>query len=267
MKKLIAIDYDGTLENGSKEVSTRAQTVISKLVELGNVIVICTARSRYHTREIALNAKASRYIISSNGAEIYDIEKEQVLYDRYLDENDCIILLNYAIKNNLRIIFSCKEIEYVTNFTRNDKQILISKEVDAINFFKGKNVKQCMIIDKNIKQIEKSKEELETLNMNLKINNFSNNEDDEKWFTLINKLASKGEAIKELAKYLNIPTCDLIGIGNDYNDIPMFENVGTSIAVENSDTEVKKRANIIIESNSSDGVAKYLETLLNQNKK
>ena len=51
MKKLIAIDYDGTLENGSKEVSSRAQIVISKLVELG-VIVICTARLRYHTKNL-----------------------------------------------------------------------------------------------------------------------------------------------------------------------------------------------------------------------
>jgi len=264
MKKLIAIDYDGTLENGNGEISNSAQTNISKLVELGNMVVICTARSRYHTRDIALKAKASKIIISSNGAEIYDVEKEKILYSKYLDENDCIKILNYAIRNEIRIIFVCEEIEYVTNFIRNNKQILIPKEVDVIIFFKDKKVKQCMIIDSEIEKIDKAKKFVNSLNLNLKINNFSHEDDYEHWFTLINKSASKGEAIKIMSTYFNIPACNLIAIGNDYNDISMFETAGISVAVGNANVEIKKKAMIVIDNNNSDGVAKYLETLLSK---
>ena len=39
----------------------------------------------------------------------------------------------------------------------------------------------------------------------------------------------------------------------------MFEKAGTKVAVNNANKELKSLADVIIESNDDDGVAKYLE--------
>ena len=44
---------------------------------------------------------------------------------------------------------------------------------------------------------------------------------------------SKGIGIRKVLKYLGIKKPQSIGIGDDYGDIAMFEEVGLSIAVGN----------------------------------
>lgn len=51
LKYLIAIDSDGTLRHDDGTISDRTKIIVSKLVDLGNYVVICTARPRYHTKK------------------------------------------------------------------------------------------------------------------------------------------------------------------------------------------------------------------------
>ena len=54
----------------------------------------------------------------------------------------------------------------------------------------------------------------------------------------------------------------MIAIGDDFNDISMFEKVGYSVAVDNAHENVKKRVNEITLSNEDNGVAVFLEKML-----
>ena len=72
---------------------------------------------------------------------------------------------------------------------------------------------------------------------------------------------SKGLGIKETLKYLGIKKEESIGIGDDYGDIPMFEEVGLSIAVGNGKDEVKDKATYIAETIHEHGVKLALEDL------
>ena len=84
----------------------------------------------------------------------------------------------------------------------------------------------------------------------------------EKWFSIVNSNCSKGNAIKILIKYLNLPIENTIAIGNDKNDISMFEVVGLSVAVANASEDIKNKVDYITLSNDEDGVALFLESLL-----
>jgi hypothetical protein len=259
LKYLIAIDSDGTLRHDDGTISDRTKIIVSKLVDLGNYVVICTARPRYHTKKIVDESLASQILVSSNGTEIYDNDKKTLVFVAYVEKN-CIELYNYAKENDIRIIFVVDETEYVTHFIRNDKQKLLSNEIDINKFFEENKVKQCMILDNDKEKIEGFKKH--TIEIGLKINNFSNPYEEEQWFSVVTENSSKGEALVELAKYLNIPIENTIAIGNDYNDIPMFEIAGISVAVDNSNNSIKAHVDIVIKSNEDDGVAEYLETII-----
>jgi hydroxymethylpyrimidine pyrophosphatase-like HAD family hydrolase len=117
-----------------------------------------------------------------------------------------------------------------------------------------------MIIDSDISKLEMAKEFVK-LNNNIIIVNESSHLDEDPWFCVANKSASKGYALEYLSKYLSIPIQNTIAIGNDYNDVSMFQIAGTSVAVENAHDDIKKMAKVITKTNDEDGVAEFLEDL------
>ena len=90
---------------------------------------------------------------------------------------------------------------------------------------------------------------------------------EEKWFSIGNQNSSKGSALKYLADFLSIPIKNSIAIGDDRNDISMFQASGFSVAMGNSDSKIKSLADYVTTSNNSDGVAKFLERILNNQHK
>lgn len=264
-RKLILIDSDQTLRRNDGTISENTKNIIKKLTDNNYYVVICTGRPRYHTKKIKEVAAFSPIIISSNGAEIYDTDNDKIIDSSYIDKDECYKLIDYAVKHNLRLIVSVGDIEYVTKDVRNENQVLFDLK-NYKNQLVDKDIYQCMIIDSNILEVEKIRK-LVLSNGNLMIKNElainTNSEID--WFAVGNPDATKGSALVKLAEYLDIPINDTISIGNDYNDISMFEEAGFSVCVANGEEEVKKYADYITLSNDEDGVAIILEKILNNN--
>jgi hypothetical protein len=58
---------------------------------------------------------------------------------------------------------------------------------------------------------------------------------------------------------LNIPTEQIVTIGDMPADVYMFKKSGISIAMGNSTPDVKQAATFVTESNDADGFAKAME--------
>ena len=257
MPYLIAIDSDGTLRHSDGSISTRTKKIIEKLVIKGNIVTICTARPRYHTLKISEEVGINRFLISSNGTEVYDNLNNEIIYSAYLSPKYCKKIYLDVENIGIRAIFVCDNIEYATQFIRNNSQILLNE--NNIDNMLAKNIKQIMIIGKNKEKIKKYKSKVEKYNLN--IIDTSNDTKEEIWFSIISNKASKGTALKKLAEHLSIPMCKTVAIGNDNNDLSMIQVARVGVAVENATDELKKEANYITDSNDDDGVAKYLEKL------
>lgn len=63
---------------------------------------------------------------------------------------------------------------------------------------------------------------------------------------------------------LNIKKEETIAIGDDNNDLSMFEQVGYKVAVDNAIDIVKQKADEITLSNDEDGVAVFLDKILKE---
>lgn len=262
MKYLIAIDSDGTLRHSDGNISDKTKKIIKKVVDCGNIVVICTARPRYYTLKISNEVGLNEYLISSNGTEIYDNVNKKNIYSTYLPKEECKIIYQETKKLGLRVMFVAENTEYVTMFTRNDSQILLDDN-NAYTLLK-KEIKQIMIISKEKELVKKYKSSIEQKS-NLCVVDSSGEDKEELWFSVISSDSSKGNSLKVLAEYLDIPIKNTIAIGNDNNDISMIDIAGIGVAVENSTDQLKKHADYITKSNDEDGVADYLIKFLNNN--
>ena len=80
MQYLIAIDSDGTLRHSDGSISSRTKEIIEKLLRKGNIITICTARPRYHTLKMSEEIGINKFLISSNGTEVYDCSNNKIRF-------------------------------------------------------------------------------------------------------------------------------------------------------------------------------------------
>ncbi len=260
--KLIFIDSDDTLKKTDGTISNRVKKAIEKNIKVGNKIIICTARPRYQTLEVMKETGSDSIIVSSNGSEIYDSNDNKIIFNSFVDNDSVIKMVKYAYSKDIRLILTLENYDYVTKEIRNPNQKLLSKH-NYVEELTDCNVKQCMFIDKKREEIYKIKNILSNVNKLHIVDEINENSlYEEKWFSVSNSNCSKGNALRIVSKYLSIPIENTIAIGNDKNDISMFETAGFSVAVANASDEIKKLVDYTTLSNDEDGVAVFLESLI-----
>lgn len=82
---------------------------------------------------------------------------------------------------------------------------------------------------------------------------------DPHFLELLNSEVNKGYALKQLCQRLNIMPENVIAIGDEKNDISMFDFAGTAICMKNGNPEAKEAANYFTAANNDDGIAKALK--------
>lgn len=81
-------------------------------------------------------------------------------------------------------------------------------------------------------------------------------------FELSSRKASKGQALKRLAKQLNIPLEETAAVGDSLNDKSMLEAAGKGVAMGNAREDIKSIADAVTLTNDEHGVAHMMKHLL-----
>ncbi|MBQ1306724.1 MAG: HAD-IIB family hydrolase, partial [Erysipelotrichaceae bacterium] len=66
------------------------------------------------------------------------------------------------------------------------------------------------------------------------------------------KGVNKGQGLRKLAEYLNIPISETIAVGDSLNDLSMIKAAGLGIGVKNAADEIINDCNIILDSTNND---------------
>ncbi|HEX8115050.1 MAG TPA: Cof-type HAD-IIB family hydrolase [Kofleriaceae bacterium] len=74
--------------------------------------------------------------------------------------------------------------------------------------------------------------------------------------------ANKGVVIERLSRHLQVPLDRIAAIGDQPNDVLMFERAGLSIAMGNASDEVKRRATFVTTSYADEGFAHAIEHII-----
>jgi Cof subfamily protein (haloacid dehalogenase superfamily) len=79
------------------------------------------------------------------------------------------------------------------------------------------------------------------------------------YLDVTNKDANKGAVVDYLTRHIGVPAEEIATIGDQPNDVLMFERSGLSIAMGNASHEVQARASAVTDSYNDEGFAKAME--------
>lgn len=260
--KIVFVDLDGTLKNNNQKISIRNKEIIEKLFDIGILVVFTTGRPLNYTISLSKQFSASNYVISSNGAEIYNYFNKKIIYNSIIS-NEVLIKLNKLIKKyNLFFIANC----LLKSYTNKDFGDPGKKIINSLEDIFDEKISQLIVESYDIESMKKFKKELINI-PNIKISNKSRNPKDSNkilFYDITNKDVSKGNAIKILCDYLKIDINKTMAIGDSDNDIEMLQVSNVKIAMSNATDNLKKVANFVTLSNDQEGVAVVLEQLYDE---
>jgi len=259
---------------------------IKKAVEKGTQVVIASGRGAMSVQNLAIEVQADNYAICGNGAMIYDFNKNEIIYDKFLSKEKVIQLVQICEENsiyysvytdnsiitkslNYNVLFyhqenASKPDSKKTNIclTDNIYQYIIDRPENdyiKINICDDNNIIFNNII-KKLRQV-KGIDVLDVGHMSRKLMKFGTKlYSMEYYYTEItSKDVNKWGAIDFLINKLGINKEEVIAIGDNINDQTMLENAGLGVAMANSAPYIQKMAKIVAPNNNEDGVAKVIE--------
>lgn len=269
MIKMIVTDLDGTLLNEKGIVSRFTRKQLKKYKDKGLIITIATGRIYSMAVDALKSIKYVDYIITDNGACVYDIKEKKYIYSNYIGRdivkniynmfNERIKYINFCDKN-----YVFKYTEEKINLPRRFKIINSYKKIDS----KAKDITHITIaakINDEIFDVDKMiKENYPTLEPVIMQDSFAN----DKWLDIQVKNCNKLNTIKWLTNKKSIEKDEIIVFGDGLNDIEMVAAFPNGVAMNNALDEVKKNAKYITEySNNQNGVALFLEEYFKKNLK
>ena len=93
MYKLIAIDLDGTLLNSYGIISEEDKVVLKKAIENDVKIILTSGRSIMSVKNFANEIGANDCIICGNGSLVYNIQKDEIIYKKYIDKKKVLQII------------------------------------------------------------------------------------------------------------------------------------------------------------------------------
>lgn len=290
MYNLIAIDLDGTLLNSNGIMSNVTKETLQKINDKDIKIVLASGRMVDSIKTISNEIGNQKYLIAGNGAIVYDIEKQEILYRNYLKKEKVLDVIKICEENSIyyniytenellttslkyNVLYYHKEnanreekdrmkisivnnmYDYVLNSKRDDYLKITICDEDRMIFNsiirKIKQIKEIDVLDIEHMSRKNITQGTETIELNYSYTEVSA------------KNVDKWEAINYIMKQENIHKDHVIAIGDNINDKKMIENAGLGIAMVGSTPAVTEIANIVTaKNNNEDGVAKELKKII-----
>lgn len=259
--KCILLDIDNTLTNKNEEISNETIEYFNRNLK-GYYTILVTGRTNRYAVEKSKMCSASPIVISDNGAIIYNYEEDKVLYNNFFNSKVIKKIWKISQKNNIDCVFNTIYKRYRNNIYMNDEYLKNNNiGINSIDELQD-NVSQIVLFSNNEIEYNKCLNDIKILK-NVEVSN-KGQENDGRYFADLNVTGtSKGKAIIELYKFLNITKENSICFGDSSNDITMFEQSGYKVAMKNSTEAIKKLADSITEfSNNENGVIEFLKKYL-----
>ena len=230
MYKLITIDIDGTLLNCYGEVTEENKHAIKMALQKNIQVVLASGRMPKAILPIANEINANKYIISGNGAAIYDVEKGETIYNNYMPKKKVLEIIDICEKNSMfynvytNNVILTKSLNYnilyyhaENNKNPDDKKIKINIVDNVYNYienYEGNDFLKITICDgdetifrsimNKLKEIKKV-DVLEVSHMSRKIIKHGSQDVEISYFytEVTNENVNKWTAIEQLIKILN----------------------------------------------------------------
>lgn len=245
--KALMLDVDGTLVPYDYNAlpSEKVQQLISKAREQ---VTVCVATGRsYAFVEPVLKALQIDYglAIVNNGAQVIDIETKKEYYSQPLLPLDLQIIINVLTDAGISFYLNAggRDIPYERNYVPSHVYNIYSRELFST---------------RKIRSVIKKLADFPTIS----IQETAHKDAGLSGFVITHSLATKLHGIVEVAKMLDITPREIVGVGDGYNDFPLFNACGLKVAMGNANDDLKQLADYVAPSVDDDGVVDVIEKFI-----
>ena len=288
MIKLIASDMDGTLLNHNHKIPKENVKLINFTKKQGIEFVVATGRAYYEALPALNEENINCDVISFNGGIVYDkngniismtpmtpkdlyytieiLKSFDISYQLYTKNTIYTTSIETDINAYIDLIRS-NGYEPDEDHLRGEAQLKLDMgyitEVDNIELYLNEKENPPIKVIAISNDISKLKNATKLLSANKNISVTSSGANN---IEIMHKDATKGEALKEIAKIYDIELENIVAIGDNLNDQAMLDIVGYSVAMKNGNQILKEQAKYITEkTNSEGGVGDTIFKLIEQN--
>lgn len=263
---IIALDLDGTLLDSNKNLSAGNLAALERAAAAGIEIVPTTGRFYGGIPAAVRELPFIHYTITINGAQLADARTGEVIFSAELPWDQSVELLKEF--DGQPLVYDCYQDncgwmtesmkadidQYAPNVHYQKMLHEFRKPVPDLKEFiaeRKRGVQKVQFFTGDLSFREKMLKELPERYENIAVTSsaFNNVE--------VNQInATKGEALKALARHLGLAEDATMSFGDALNDMSMICSAGIGVAMGNAEQELKDAADWITVSNDEDGVAK-----------
>lgn len=262
--KLVAIDIDDTLLSSTGKILPSTLTSIQAALTQGVKVVLCSGRPlagiKPFLNELGITGP-DQYVIANGGGMIESVTG-QVVAKHLINNADYRRLTAFAKSRQLpfnvvdpdsKIITADRDIYWLIAVQAwENKAGILVREPDELpadfQIAKGVFVASAETLDNIQADVQQAfGEQLYVVRAA------------RQFLEVMNPKAGKGQALQDLAAKLALTADEVMAIGDEGNDVAMFNFAGTAVAMGNGTAEAKEHANFITNSNDADGIAVAFE--------
>lgn len=268
MIKLVAIDMDGTLLNSKKELLEETKQYFKNFHNKNTetLLVLCTGRPESGIRPYLKDLgylEENHYIISQNGANIYESQTGKRVMDAFVDSAAIQKWIELGKKHGISVMGA--GVDYYYSFDEDPTEWmefdvkLVSGKLKRIPTKESLNTDFYKIL---LMGDEEQLNEFETYIPQEWRDEFYVVRSQKYLVEVLTKGVNKAFGLEKLAQKLNIQPSEIAAIGDAANDIEMLEYAGLAVAMGNASEEVKAIADIVTDTNENNGVIKAIDQLI-----
>lgn len=268
--RLIAFDLDDTLLTTDKRVTDRTKAALQAAADAGVVLVPATGRPFLAVPEAVKTLPMVRFLLTSNGAAIWDKEEEKVVYSDYIPYETACAVLDLIRDEDLLTEFYSRGKSYACA-EGYEKALHLWQRIPES--FKKDLVRYRQPVEDLEARIRSGAYPIEKFRLTFG--------DPLLQETLMKKLldlgslkivhgaaynielntltGSKGHALVSFAAQKGMSPDEVMAFGDSENDLTMLKAAGTGVAMGNALPEVKAAADMVTLSNDDEGVAALIE--------
>ena len=274
MKTLYISDLDGTLLDADARLSAYTEKTLSRLIQNGTAVTFATARTSETAFKILQDVPFRLPAVLMNGVVIYDTAAGKCLHKNLIPEETVreikALLREYGVSGFVYRLLETGLMTYYEELDSSVKRDFVEsrrknygKPFEQIADFESlpadDTVYFCLLEEKE--KLDPVAAALEG-RADIGFSYYRDVYHPGMWFLeLYSVAASKYHAVCWLRDHLKPE--EIVGFGDNLNDLPLFRACDRNYAVENAAEELKAAADGVIGSNVEDGVARFLERQYN----
>lgn len=238
MYKLIVSDFDGTLVDDELAIPLSTMLEIDRVRRMGVLFTVATSRCLgdilYYNRDFSF----LDYVIASNGAVVYDVNKEKVIFKKSVS-----VVAIRKIYNTFSgyDIYACRKDRKFKLIDLNDISDIYKLEIVC----DSKNMLEDVIA------------RLEKLKLKISFNEQYINGN--YYVDIVSDSINKFLGVEKICMRRKINISDVLSFGDYYDDILLVKNSGCGVAMDNAIKEVKKVSKKKTLDNLNKGVEEFIK--------